>query len=149
MYTFIQKFHSGWAYLALLILLVAVANALMGFVGKKEFTEKNRKIALFGLVFAHIQLLIGLGLYFISPKGYALISEVGMGTVMKTAALRLTVVEHPIINIIAIVLITIGWSKHKKELTSVGKFKSILIFYAIGLLLILSRIPWDSWLTSK
>ena len=149
MYTFIQKFHSGWAYLALLILVLAVVNALMGFMGKKEFTEKDRKIALFGLVFSHIQLLIGLALYFISPKGYTLISEVGMGTVMKTAALRLTVVEHPVINIIAIILITIGWSKHKKELTSLGKFKSILIFYAIGLILILSRIPWDSWFASK
>ena len=32
MYDFIQKFHSGWAYLVLLFLVLAVANSLMGFV---------------------------------------------------------------------------------------------------------------------
>jgi cbb3-type cytochrome oxidase subunit 3 len=46
MYEFIQKFHSGWAYLALLLLIVAVVISLFECL-KKEFTAKNRKIALF------------------------------------------------------------------------------------------------------
>jgi hypothetical protein len=146
MYTFVQKFHSGWAYLAVFILVFAVVNSLLGFTGKKEFTGKDRKIALFALVFSHVQLLIGLFLYFISPLGFSNIGTSGMGAVMKNAALRLTVIEHPIVNIVAIVLITIGWSKHKKLSASVDKFKAILIFYALGLLLILSRIPWSNWL---
>lgn len=139
MYHFIQKFHSGWAYLALLLLVFAVVNALIGMTSKKEFTAKDRKIALFGLIGAHIQLLVGLVLYFISPIGHALLGE------MKDADVRLTSLEHPLINIIAIVLITIGWSKHKKGETGTAKFKSIAIFYGIGLLLILSRIPWKLW----
>ena len=139
MYDFIQKFHSGWAYLALLLLVFAVVNAFMGMSSKKEFTAKDRKIALFGLIGAHIQLLVGLILYFVSPLGHALLGE------MKDAAARLTSLEHPLINIIAIVLITIGWSKHKKGETGTAKFKSIAIFYGIGLLLILSRIPWKLW----
>lgn len=133
MYDFIQKFHSGWAYLALLLLVFAVVNSLMGISSKREFTAKDRKIALFGLIGAHIQLLVGLILYF------ALLGE------MKDADARLTSLEHPLINIIAIVLITIGWSKHKKGETGTAKFKSIAIFYGIGLLLILSRIPWKLW----
>lgn len=139
MYHFIQKFHSGWAYLALLLLVFAVVNSLMGMTSKKEFTAKDRKIALFGLIGAHIQLLVGLILYFVSPLGHALLGE------MKDADVRLTSLEHPLINIIAIVLITIGWSKHKKGETGTAKFKSIAIFYGIGLLLILSRIPWKLW----
>lgn len=139
MYHFIQKFHSGWAYLALLLLVFAVVNALIGMTSKKEFAAKDRKIALFGLIGAHIQLLVGLVLYFISPLGHALLGE------MKDADVRLTSLEHPLINIIAIVLITIGWSKHKKGETGTAKFKSIAIFYGIGLLLILSRIPWKLW----
>lgn len=146
MYNFIQKLHSGWAYLAILLLVLAIVNSLIGFSGKKEFTAKDRKIALFGLIGAHIQLLIGLILYFTSPLGYSNIPALGMGEVMKNDALRLTVVEHPVINVIAIILITIGWSKHKKAITSTAKFKSILIFYAIGALLILSRIPWNNWM---
>ena len=48
MYEFIQKFHSGWAYIALLLLVIAVVNAFIGLASKKEFTAKDRKIAIFG-----------------------------------------------------------------------------------------------------
>lgn len=139
MYHFIQKFHSGWAYLALLLLLIAVINSLLGMNSKKEFTSKDKKLAMFGLIGAHIQLVVGLILYFVSPLG----SE-AFG-IMKDAAFRLTSLEHPLINIIAIALITIGWSKHKRAAASEAKFKSIAIFYGLGLLLILSRIPWNLW----
>jgi hypothetical protein len=138
MYDFIQKFHSGWAYLALLLLVFAVINSLIGLTSKKEFTSKDRKIALFGLIGTHIQLVVGLIIYFLSPIGMAL-----LGNMEKEA--RLTSLEHPLINIIAIVFITIGWSKHKKAATNDSKFKSITIFYGLGLLLILSRIPWSLW----
>lgn len=139
MYTILQKAHSGWAYIALLLLVIAVVNALIGMSSKKEFTEKDRKIALFGLIGTHVQLLIGLILYFVSPLG---LSSLGQ---MSDKALRLTSLEHPLINIIAITLITIGWSKHKKLTTSESKFKTFTIFYGLGLVLILSRIPWPMW----
>jgi hypothetical protein len=145
MYELLQKFHSGWAYLALLLLVVAVINSIIGLVGKKEFTAKDRKIAIFGLIGTHTQLLIGLILYFVSPNGVSAILNSGMGEVMKNASLRLTVVEHPLINIIAITLITIGWTKHKKLTSSASKFKTFSVFYGLGLVLILSRIPWSMW----
>lgn len=140
MYEFIQKFHSGWAYLALLLLIVAVVNSAIGLLGKKEFTPKDRKIAIMGLIGTHTQLLIGLILYFMSPLGFSSLGQ------MSDKMLRMTSLEHPLVNIIAIALITIGWSKHKKLITSHSKFKTFSIFYGIGLLLILSRIPWSLWL---
>jgi hypothetical protein len=145
MYEFIQKFHSGWAYLALFLLVVAVVNSFIGMASKKEFTTRDRKISLFGLIGIHTQLLIGLILYFVSPNVLDLIKEIGMSEVMKNSALRLIVMEHPLINLIGIALITIGWSKHKKLTTSESKFKTFSIFYGLGLLLILSRIPWTLW----
>jgi hypothetical protein len=66
--------------------------------------------------------------------------------IMKNSELRQLLVEHPITNIIAIVLITIGWSKHKKQTDATAKFKTFAVFYGLGLLLILSRIPWSLWL---
>ena len=141
MYHFLQKFHSGWAYLALLLLLVAVVNAIIGVTSKKDFTAKDRKIALFALIGTHTQLLIGILLYFVSPLGKAAFGQ------MSNAELRLTSLEHPLINLIAIILITIGWSKHKKALESNAKFKSFTVFYTLGLLLILARIPWHLWFT--
>ena len=138
LYDILRHFHKSWAYLALLLLVVAVVSALIGFASKKEFTANDRKIALFGLIGSHVQLLVGLILYFVSPLGLA-------GFSMKVAEARLTSLEHPLINVIALVLITIGWSKHKKAATSELKFKSFAVFYTLGLLLILARIPWHLW----
>ncbi len=143
MYSTIKMLHSYWAYLVLVILVITAFNALFKLLGKKEYTAKDFRLALFTLIVSHIQLLIALILYFVSPM-FDLWGEMG-GEVMKTASVRLYLVEHPFVNILAIALITIGYSKHKKKLTSAPKFKMIAICYLIALVLFLSRIPWDVW----
>jgi len=140
-----KTIHSYWAYLVLIVLLLAVVNAIIGFVKKREFSDKDLRIGLFTLIFSHIQLLIGLGWYFSSPYFKAL--KTSGSEVMGDSAARLLAIEHPIMMIIAIVFITIGWSKHKKKTEDAAKFKTFAIFYGIGLLLILSRIPWSQWPT--
>jgi hypothetical protein len=145
MYDIIKNVHSYWAYLVLLVLVIAVVNSLIKTFGDKEYTAKDFRISLFALIVSHIQLLIGLLLYFVSPR-FDLWSELG-GEVMKNSIARLYLVEHPLVNIIAVVLITMGYSKHKKKLTSKAKLKPLAIFYTIALLLLLSRIPWSDWLS--
>lgn len=140
----LQTIHSFFAYGVLAILILAVINAISGLVGNRMFTiEKDYRVSLFALILSHIQLVLGLILYFVSANGLKAIQELGMGG-MNSAA-RLLAVEHPFINIIAIVSITIGWSRHKKFMEGKKKFKSIAIFYGLGLVLILSRIPWGQW----
>ncbi|CAM3724023.1 hypothetical protein FLGE108171_12215 [Flavobacterium gelidilacus] len=143
MYQTLQSLHSTLAYIALAVLLLAVINAIYGLSNKKLFTTKDLRLSLFALIFSHIQLLIGLILYFVSEKGFKAFEIEGA---MKNPELRLTMLEHPLINIIAIALITIGWSKHKKQESQNGKFKKIAVFYTLGLILILSRLPWSSWM---
>ena len=138
-YETIQSVHSILAYAALGLLVLASINAIFGLTSKKFFTDKDLRLSLFTLIICHIQLLVGMILYFISPMGSAQLGN------MKDAAMRLTSLEHPLINIIALVLITIGWSKHKKEESNNGRFKKIAIFYTLGLVLILSRLPWANW----
>jgi len=145
MYTTIQFLHSYWAYLVLLIVLLATFNALAGFFSKREYGAKDFRISLFALIVTHIQFLIGLILYFVSPLGLQNISNVGMGAVMKDSTFRLYAVEHPLIMLLTVIFITIGYSKHKKKLLSSGKFKTLAIFYTIALVLMLSRIPWNQW----
>jgi hypothetical protein len=144
MYAVLKTIHSYWAYLVLLILVVAIINAFVGKSLGRDFGAKDLRISLFGLIFSHIQLLIGLILYFVSPW-FDQWSEMGMG-IMKNAETRLYLVEHPITNILAIVLITMGWSMHKRQSLSAKKFLRIGLFYSLGLLLLLSRIPWSNWL---
>lgn len=141
-----KEIHSYWAYVALIVLIVAIGNALIGFTQKKQFKDKDLRIGLFTLIVYHIQLLIGLGWYFMSPWYKAL--KANGGEVMKDSASRLLAVEHPLMMIIAIVLITIGWSKHKKKTDPASKFKTFLIFYGLALVLVLSRIPWNNWFSS-
>ena len=135
--------HSYWAYLVVILLVVAVVNAIIGLTQKKQFTDKDLRIGLFTLIVSHIQLLIGLTWYFMSPYFSMLTSNTA--DVMKTKELRLLALEHPVMMILALVLITIGWSKHKKKTTDAAKFKTFVIFYGLGLVFILSKIPWTNW----
>lgn len=144
MYETIQTLHSYLAYITLAVLFIAVANAILGLIGNKMFTlGKDLRISLFALILSHIQLVVGFVLFFISSNGLKAIQSLGMGGLNSAA--RLLAVEHPFINIIAVVLITIGWIRHKKFMEGKKKFKSIAIFYGLGLLLIMSRIPWGQW----
>ena len=141
----LQFIHSGWAYIVLLILVLATLNALYKFFGNKEFDAIDFRLALFSLITMHIQLLIGLVLWF-TKDYFSTISEMGgMGEVMKNDTIRKLIVEHPTTMIIAVVLLTIGYSKHKKKLTSKPKFKMLSIFYTIALILVMYMIPWQQW----
>ena len=140
-----KEVHSYWAYLVLIVLVAAVINAIIGLNSKKEFKSKDLRLGLFTLIVSHVQLIIGLGWYFMSPI-YKTIKVAGMGQFMKNSQLRLLAVEHPVTMILAIALITVGWSKHKKQTKDAGKFKTFVIFYGVALLLILTRIPWNQWI---
>ncbi|MFP9112854.1 hypothetical protein ACLI1A_02860 [Flavobacterium sp. RHBU_3] len=143
MYDSIKELHSFWAYGVLGLLLIASLNSFVGLSRKKPFTANDRKIALFALIFSHVQLLLGLIMLAISPL-WANAAHAEGGIMNDT--FRPLLVEHPAINIIALALITIGWSKHKKAEGDAAKFKKIAVLYAIGLVLLLSRIPWSNWI---
>lgn len=140
----IQTIHSYWAYLILVVLTLAVLKSFFGYFAKKDYDANAFRVSLLTLIVSHIQLLIGILLYFSSVR-FGLWSDLGLVEVMKNADLRLYLIEHPIINILAVVLITMGYSKHKKKLVSKPKYKTIAFFYSIALVLIISRIPWNVW----
>ncbi|MEC7069026.1 MAG: hypothetical protein VXW96_03880 [Bacteroidota bacterium] len=145
MYSILKNIHSYWAYLVLLVLILCIFNAITGKINGRDFESRDLRLSLFGLIFSHLQLLIGLILYFVSPW-FDQWSNLGMGGVMKDAQTRLFLVEHPFTNILAIALITIGWSVHKQQSDPSKKFLRIALLYGLGLLLLMSRIPWDTWL---
>lgn len=133
-YSFLQHLHSGFRYIVLALILAAIIGSLIGWLGKKPYTNGNRKLNLFALISAHTQLLIGIVLYFISP-----LVQFNSET-MKNNVSRYFTVEHWVMMVIAIVLITIGHSKSKKAATPEGKHKVVAIFYIIALLIILVGI---------
>lgn len=142
MYIEIKHIHSIVASLLLALLLVSIFFNAYGWIAKKPFTKANKLMALLGLISVHTQFLIGLILYFVSPLGFSNFS----GESMKNAQSRLYILEHPFVMIVALVLITIGYSKLKWLTTDNVKYKRVVLYYSIGLLLILSRIPWNTWM---
>ena len=131
------KIHSILRYVVLFFLIMSIVRSK---TRKGDFDSNLKKPALFTLISAHIQLLIGLGLYFSSA-----IVKIGMsdmGAAMKDKMMRFWTVEHSLGMIIAIVLITMGYSSAKKLTTDEAKSKKIFTFYVIALVLIFASIPW-------
>ncbi|MGV3538957.1 MAG: hypothetical protein ACO1OQ_04055 [Rufibacter sp.] len=141
MYTGLQHAHSYLAYLVLIGLIISLANAIIGNLGGKIFTDKDRKLSLLGLIPSHLQWVLGLILYFVSPRGM----DNASGAAMKDAVSRLYVLEHPLMMVLGVVLITVGYSKAKRQMGTARGFRTIALFYGLGLALILSRIPWIEW----
>ncbi len=140
----IKMLHSFWAILTLLMLVITVVNAIISLTSNKGFGEKDLRIPLFTLIVTHIQLILGLIVLFGSAH-FIFFKDNGMGAVMKNAEARLFIIEHPLIMIIAAVILTIGFKKLKNKATDKGLFKTIAVYYGIALLLVLSRIPWGQW----
>lgn len=139
MYPGLVHAHSGLRWIALILLVAAVVVAVSKWQGRSGYTDGNRKLYLFTLIAVHTQLLIGLVLYFISPKvNFGLMSE---------KIYRFYTVEHTAGMLIAIVLITIGYSRSKRANDALTKQRLVGIFYGLGLLLILASIPWPFRIT--
>jgi hypothetical protein len=145
MYNIIQKAHSGWAYLTILGLIVASVYFIAKAMDKKPLQAGDKKFGLIALIVTHVQVLLGLILLFISPITTAAFSD--MGATMKDSTLRLYTIEHPLTMIIAAVVVTIAFSKIKKAINNNASISMVQGgLFVIGLLLVLSRIPWNAWM---
>ena len=107
-----------------------------------DYLAQDKKFALWTLIAAHTQLVIGLIQYFFGAWGLKNIQNNGMGNVMKDSYGRFFAVEHILMMVIAIALITIGYSSAKRTLAPRKKHKKIFIFFLIALIIILAAIPW-------
>lgn len=136
MYDSLVHIHSGFRWLVLIFLLGAIIVSARGLGGKVPFTQSMKRWGLAAMTAAHIQLITGLVLYFISPN-------VQYGpSMMKTTILRFYTVEHISLMLIAIILITVGYMRSKRASTDAGKSKAMFWTFLIGLVLILASIPW-------
>lgn len=136
LYSILKHAHSGIRWIVVLLVVLAIIIAISKWMGNKGYGSGDRRIFSLAMVSTHVQLLIGLILYFISP--YVQFSA----DTMKDSQLRFFTMEHTLMMVIGIILITIGFSRHKKKGTDVAKFKTVAIFYLIGFLIILAGIPW-------
>ena len=56
---------------------------------------------------------------------------------------RLYLIEQPIANLLGVLILTLGWSLHKKSSESSKKFLRVGVFYLLGFISISSKISWE------
>ena len=140
MYIGLLHFHSYFRYVVLALLVITVIKSLIGFFSKKEFSALDNKLGLFLLASVHLQFVVGIALYFVSPNVKQALSD--MGAAMKNPELRLWSVEHVTIMVLVVIIITLGRVLSKKADTDHLKFKRASTYYTIGLILLMYGIPW-------
>lgn len=129
-------------WLVLIVLILAVGFAFIGWLKKLDWNKKDNITGLLLTIFIDIQFLVGIILYvFVSPITKAAFND--FGAAMKNADLRFYAVEHILMMVIALVLIHIGRAKTKKAIAPWKKHRAATIFYGIALILILAGIPWE------
>jgi heme A synthase len=140
MYTILLSLHSLFRWLVLLSLLYAIYRAYNGWLRKLPFNRSDNTIRHVTATIVHVQLILGLWLYVISPLTNYFLDH--FNTAVHNRQLRFFGMEHIMVMLTAVIVITIGSVKAKRKLTDRQKFKTMAIWYTIGLLLILSSIPW-------
>jgi hypothetical protein len=138
MYQGLLVTHSYLRYIILLMLVIVIIVSLVGVMNKRPFTRRDDKLSLFLFICAHTQLLIGIILYFVSYGGGHRVQF--NAQTMKEAALRYFAVEHALMMIIAIALITIARVSSKKTAVDQVKHKRMLIYNALALVLIIATV---------
>ncbi|MFN5056227.1 MAG: hypothetical protein ACK5EP_09260 [Bacteroidota bacterium] len=142
METGLLHLHNLLRWIILVLLVVSILKSYNGWKSNKTFMAGDKKIWLFTMISAHITLLLGLyqwtlgrfGLFtYVKPEGVSM---------MKDSTLRFYQMEHPVMMIIAIVLITLAYGNAKKAVTDDQKFKKAFQLFLVALIVILLAVPW-------
>ncbi|MEX0968193.1 MAG: hypothetical protein WD077_13210 [Bacteroidia bacterium] len=139
-YTFLLVLHSILRWLVLIFLVLAIYRAFNGLLTNRPFTAQDNKLRAATLGIVHLQFLAALILYFVSPVIQSFMNNFQES--VKISEIRFFGMEHSLMMLVAIILITIGAISAKRKKTDRKKFKAMAIWFSIGLLIILINIPW-------
>jgi hypothetical protein len=135
-YTILVKAHAGLRWVVLLLVLAAIVIAFQKWRSRAAYSPTDNRVYLFALISVHIQLVLGLILYAISPKVN--------WNALSNGVIQFYTVQHLIGMLLAVVLVTVGRSLSRRRTDDAEKHRLIFVFYGIGLVLIFLFIPW-SW----
>lgn len=134
--------HNLLRWVIVILMLVVLFKAFSGMKNKRAFTSGDKKTALFLMISADIQLLIGALLYFMGAWGIKNIQNQGMGAIMKDSTSRFWAIEHLLGMLAAIILIHVGYTAVKKPSPDAVKFKKLFWCVLTALLIIVLMMPW-------
>ena len=140
MYYTLITLHSMVRWLVLVALLLAIFQSWRGWLGRKEFTRYDNTLRALTITLAHVQLSIGVWLYFVSPLIKSFLDN--YSATVGIRSIRFFGMEHSLMMILAVTFITIGGSQARRRSLSGQKFKAMAIWFTIALVIIFVSIPW-------
>jgi len=133
---FLTHLHSFLGWSLLILLFLSVITAIVKSLKSGDYKTSDKILFLGTMIVGHFQFLFGIIMYFTSNK--VIFSK----QIMSESIVRFFVVEHPLLMIVALFLLSLGYVKSKKAQSDKSKFKKIYIYFLIALILILARFPW-------
>ena len=140
MYEGLLGLHSLFRWVILIFLIINIARGLVE--ADAPYSEDDKKWSTRLMIAGHFNLLIGLFQYFFGPKGFVYFDTYTIDMIMKDSVMRFWAVEHISGMILALILITIGRSVYKKDISDQQKHKRQTVLFFVALLVILAVIPW-------
>ncbi len=141
MYSTVLALHSLNRWFVLISLLLSIFCAYRGWFLKRDFSKFDNLLRHWTATISHIQLILGLWLYFISPITNFFIHN--YNEAVHQREIRFFGMEHSFMMFIAIIVISIGSAKAKRKEMDVEKFKTEALWFTVGLIIILTSIPWS------
>lgn len=139
MYTGFTHLHSSLRYILVALMLISIVLVFKAFRKKEGLPTGQFKLVKLTFILTHVQLLIGLVLYGISPRIHTVMEDFSLISANKE--LSFFGVQHPVQMLIAIAIFTIGYIKAKK-LSGLAQSKTLLTYWFIAFGLIFISIPW-------
>lgn len=120
MENFLLQAHSGWRWIVLLLIVVTLIKALIGWLGRQKWSSLDSRLLLFSRIAVYIQVVLGVILYILF-QGWTNMRFTG---------------EHVIVALLAVGGVEFGAARARKASGDTAMFRFTVIGFAIALILI-------------
>ncbi len=141
MYSHLLTAHSTIRWLVLIFIVYSIYRAWTGFIKNRSFSKIDNAFRHWTATIAHIQLMIGIILYTQSPIVMYFWSDTRKWLLNSDSAFYGII--HLLLMLTAIVFLTIGSALTKRKPTDEEKFRTMLTWFTIALIIIFIAIPWQ------
>ncbi len=133
------KLYYYWEILVVISTSAVVINSFYSILTNKIFNFFDLRLTLFTLIFNYILIIIGIVVFI--ANSVLLFWDSDHTLIVPQNNVLLGFIEH-LLNLTSLLVITIGWSLHKKTVLDFKRFLRILIFYLLGLIILIGKFLW-------
>jgi hypothetical protein len=143
MYRFVLTLHSWNRWAVLLAFVLALSYAYRGWLGGQPFRPTDRRLGAVLTGLLHLQLLLGLTLYFgLSPWTQRAATD--RAAAWHDPTLRFWSITHISLMVTAIIVAQVGQSIARRAATDLARHRWLALSFSVALGLILLGIPFAS-----